>query len=92
MNPENTMEVPEVQDASATPEKETTPEVEKNRKPRAPTPRKLRKSQIVKLPPHDLIREKYQTALSRYQNASDPLNKEIWELVKTELESLYEFN
>lgn len=44
-----------------------------------------------KLTPSDEIRQRYAQAQRRFQDATDPLAREVWQLVKDELEVIYQF-
>lgn len=67
----------------------TTPET--TRKPvtrRKPAPRRGALLKMVATPE---IQQRYEQACQRLEGGGEALNREVWEMVKTELESLYEF-
>lgn len=72
-------------------EQDTTPVPESTRKPtarRKPTPRRSAMLKMVATPE---IQARYETACKRLEAGGETLNREVWEMVKSELESLYEF-
>lgn len=46
---------------------------------------------FAKLSPSDEVRHRYQQAVRRFTQAGDPLTREVWQLVKDELETIYQF-
>ncbi|HNV71440.1 MAG TPA: hypothetical protein PKO06_17180 [Candidatus Ozemobacteraceae bacterium] len=72
-------------------EQTTNPAPETARKPavrRKPAPRK---SSMLKMVATPEIQARYEAACKRLEGSGEALNREVWEMVKTELESLYEF-
>lgn len=60
---------------------------------KAPRTRKAaaRKGQMFKMVASPEIQQRYETACKRLESSAEALNREVWEMVKSELESLYEF-
>ncbi len=68
-----------------------SPAPEQNRKPTARRKPSARRGTMLKMVATPEIQARYETACKRLEAGGEALNREVWEMVKSELESLYEF-